>query len=627
MNQKQRERALKRFESNGASTLVATDVAARGLDLVEITHVINFDPGRAHGLRPPGRTNRPRRPSRHRSHARPPRAAGGRQPDRPRRRPRRAVRRRRDEARAAAARLFVPRPPLEYPRRHPGARSSSNRPERSCGRPGEDRRHVPVPVVRGAHRRQPDGRGTGRDRAERIGVKKYSDSPQRPPNVDHGAPSIEWTVTGSRPLPGGPLAGPSDLVDDLQDRQHRQDRADRGRNRGSGRSAPLRAAVGPARSSSRAIRGPRRRRGACSRRGACRRPPTPAAGPSCAGCTPPRAAARRRRGRRSRPPSRPRATARTFRTASAAAGADCRSRRASTGGRRASACARRARRPRAAAGAPGGSVGVAAGERCVGVHARLVEPVEDARRGSRQLAGVRVRVDDRPERIEGQLSRARADEPFELRVLDERLHLGRPEELARVEHEHRLVRVQELGIRRPPARARDVRRRERGRHDHEHRAEPGDCGARPTPRSRGSSDMANRPFGGGRRGPSSRSLHRRPRPSIPARARSAAAASPYTGKPCPHRPHRASRAGPAVRGRAPSGKRPRRAPRRRGCRRAGRRGRRLPPPRPARGEAPQDGGPLPLLWDRWRVAARSGRACSSRRCCGRCRPRPRSSST
>ena len=69
------------------------------------------------------------------------------------------------------------------------------------------------------------------------------------------------------------------------------------------------------------------------------------------------------------------------------------------------------------------------------------------------------------------------------------------------------------------------------------------------------------------------------------------------------------------------------APRRRGCRRAGRRGRRLPPPRPARGEAPQDGGPLPLLWDRWRARARSGRACSSRRCCGRCRPRPRSSST
>jgi ATP-dependent RNA helicase RhlE len=44
LNQGQRERALRRFESGEASTLVATDVAARGLDLVEITHVVNFDP-------------------------------------------------------------------------------------------------------------------------------------------------------------------------------------------------------------------------------------------------------------------------------------------------------------------------------------------------------------------------------------------------------------------------------------------------------------------------------------------------------------------------------------------------------------------------------------------------------
>jgi superfamily II DNA/RNA helicase len=44
MNQRQRERALRRFESGQATTLVATDVAARGLDLVEISHVVNFDP-------------------------------------------------------------------------------------------------------------------------------------------------------------------------------------------------------------------------------------------------------------------------------------------------------------------------------------------------------------------------------------------------------------------------------------------------------------------------------------------------------------------------------------------------------------------------------------------------------
>jgi ATP-dependent RNA helicase RhlE len=44
MNQRARERALERFESGKVATLVATDVAARGLDLDHITHVINFDP-------------------------------------------------------------------------------------------------------------------------------------------------------------------------------------------------------------------------------------------------------------------------------------------------------------------------------------------------------------------------------------------------------------------------------------------------------------------------------------------------------------------------------------------------------------------------------------------------------
>ena len=44
MSQGQRERALGRFRSGAVTTLVATDVAARGLDLTDITHVINFDP-------------------------------------------------------------------------------------------------------------------------------------------------------------------------------------------------------------------------------------------------------------------------------------------------------------------------------------------------------------------------------------------------------------------------------------------------------------------------------------------------------------------------------------------------------------------------------------------------------
>jgi superfamily II DNA/RNA helicase len=42
--QVQRERALARFDSGKVRTLVATDVAARGLDVEDITHVINFDP-------------------------------------------------------------------------------------------------------------------------------------------------------------------------------------------------------------------------------------------------------------------------------------------------------------------------------------------------------------------------------------------------------------------------------------------------------------------------------------------------------------------------------------------------------------------------------------------------------
>jgi ATP-dependent RNA helicase RhlE len=44
MSQNARERALARFESGRVRTLVATDVAARGLDLDDISHVINFDP-------------------------------------------------------------------------------------------------------------------------------------------------------------------------------------------------------------------------------------------------------------------------------------------------------------------------------------------------------------------------------------------------------------------------------------------------------------------------------------------------------------------------------------------------------------------------------------------------------
>ena len=42
-SQSQREKALARFESGKIKTLVATDVAARGIDVAGITHVINYD--------------------------------------------------------------------------------------------------------------------------------------------------------------------------------------------------------------------------------------------------------------------------------------------------------------------------------------------------------------------------------------------------------------------------------------------------------------------------------------------------------------------------------------------------------------------------------------------------------
>jgi ATP-dependent RNA helicase RhlE len=42
-SQRQRERALARFEQGAVDALVATDVAARGIDVADITHVVNFD--------------------------------------------------------------------------------------------------------------------------------------------------------------------------------------------------------------------------------------------------------------------------------------------------------------------------------------------------------------------------------------------------------------------------------------------------------------------------------------------------------------------------------------------------------------------------------------------------------
>ena len=59
-SQSQREKALARFESGRVKTLVATDVAARGIDVRGITHVINYDapPAREDYVHRVGRTAR-----------------------------------------------------------------------------------------------------------------------------------------------------------------------------------------------------------------------------------------------------------------------------------------------------------------------------------------------------------------------------------------------------------------------------------------------------------------------------------------------------------------------------------------------------------------------------------------
>lgn len=42
-SQNQRQKSLERFRQGKVNILIATDVAARGLDINDITHVINYD--------------------------------------------------------------------------------------------------------------------------------------------------------------------------------------------------------------------------------------------------------------------------------------------------------------------------------------------------------------------------------------------------------------------------------------------------------------------------------------------------------------------------------------------------------------------------------------------------------
>jgi len=114
MSQNARERALSQFESGKVTTLVATDVAARGLDLDDITHVINFDPPGEDKdyVHRTGRTGRAGQ--RQGDHLRPARAAGGDEPCRTEARIYRRVRRGGPAFGAAQADVHEPpRPALE----------------------------------------------------------------------------------------------------------------------------------------------------------------------------------------------------------------------------------------------------------------------------------------------------------------------------------------------------------------------------------------------------------------------------------------------------------------------------------------------------------------------------------
>ena len=59
--QREREEALEGFKSGKYEVMVATDIAARGLDIAGVSHVINYDvPEHPGGLRPSHRPHRPR---------------------------------------------------------------------------------------------------------------------------------------------------------------------------------------------------------------------------------------------------------------------------------------------------------------------------------------------------------------------------------------------------------------------------------------------------------------------------------------------------------------------------------------------------------------------------------------
>ena len=150
LNQDQRERAMAAFKAGKKDVLIATDVAARGIDVDDVTHVINHtipddDKAYLHRVGPHG----PRRQDRHRGHVRRlgrPAQVGAHQP-RPRVRPARADR----DLLVEPAPVHRPR----HPRRHEGpaqAGPAAAAPTRSAPRPQRGRAPRATGRPRAAHR-------------------------------------------------------------------------------------------------------------------------------------------------------------------------------------------------------------------------------------------------------------------------------------------------------------------------------------------------------------------------------------------------------------------------------------------------------------------------------------------
>ena len=71
ISQAERDRVMKKLRAGTLELVVATDVAARGLDIGHLSHVVNYDvPVLARRLRPPDRPHGPRRARGRRDHAR-----------------------------------------------------------------------------------------------------------------------------------------------------------------------------------------------------------------------------------------------------------------------------------------------------------------------------------------------------------------------------------------------------------------------------------------------------------------------------------------------------------------------------------------------------------------------------